>query len=335
MILHPGILALLCGALLSLALVGRATYHALGILRHWQAGASSARQLQLERDGDLVTTLVRCALVFEVVALLLFLYSVDDLHGLFTGAMCATGTLNLDRSGWLALGARLLVCFAAAFWLAIDRLDRDVPEAPLMLLKCRLLLGLAPLLLVTALLQLRFFLALRPDVITSCCGALFDNGRGVAAELAALPLRPTLFAGVALLAVCVLAAGQALRSAAAWPRHLLALGSALLLPVAVAVLVSVVSPYVYALPSHHCPFDMLQRAYRFIGYPLYLSLFGAVHYGLLPGLCRPLRRHAALGAELPRRERHWLRRALLAQLLLAGLIAWSIITSPLALFGVG
>ena len=29
------------------------------------------------------------------------------------------------------------------------------------------------------------------------------------------------------------------------------------------------------LPTHHCPFCLLQKEYHYIGYPLYLFLFGA------------------------------------------------------------
>ena len=39
--------------------------------------------------------------------------------------------------------------------------------------------------------------------------------------------------------------------------------------------ISFISLYFYELPTHHCPFDLLQREYNYIGYPLYLSLFAA------------------------------------------------------------
>ncbi len=40
-------------------------------------------------------------------------------------------------------------------------------------------------------------------------------------------------------------------------------------------IISFISLYFYELPTHHCPFDLLQREYNYIGYPLYLSLFAA------------------------------------------------------------
>jgi hypothetical protein len=41
-------------------------------------------------------------------------------------------------------------------------------------------------------LQSGYFLGLRPDLITSCCGSLFSaSGRSLAAHLASFPLEPT------------------------------------------------------------------------------------------------------------------------------------------------
>jgi len=39
------------------------------------------------------------------------------------------------------------------------------------------------------------------------------------------------------------------------------------------------SSYIYKMPSHRCPFDILQPEYNYIGYPLYLSLFAATFLG--------------------------------------------------------
>ena len=41
---------------------------------------------------------------------------------------------------------------------------------------------------------------------------------------------------------------------------------------ALAVITVQVSPYVYALPHHRCPFDLLRYPYLAIGLPLYLFL---------------------------------------------------------------
>jgi hypothetical protein len=40
------------------------------------------------------------------------------------------------------------------------------------------------------------------------------------------------------------------------------------------------SPYIYAMPHHRCPFDLLKAPYLAIGYPLYFLLHGAVIAGI-------------------------------------------------------
>ena len=331
MILHPGILALILGSSVTLLLILLACRLAVCTLRYWDPLSSSQAQLQLERQGELFSALVRCALIFEIAALFLFLFTVDDLHPLFTGAMCATGVLNLDPSGWWTLAGRCLVCFGAAFWLALDNLDRRSEDSPLVRPKSWLLLALAPLMAGVFGLQLRFFLQLHPEVITSCCGAFFDRGSGLAAELAALPVRPAMLAFYLVLISCTLLVGACLRWRSAWLRGLLSLGTFVLLPVALAAIVSFISLYIYQLPTHHCPFDILQGHYHYVGYALYAGLAGAIFFGILPGVSLLLRRTVPVEEVLVPAERRWLLLAGTSLLLFAALASWPVVFSPFSL----
>jgi hypothetical protein len=42
--------------------------------------------------------------------------------------------------------------------------------------------------------------------------------------------------------------------------------------------------YIYELPTHHCPFCMLQKEYNYIGYIIYIFLFLGTFYGFIPAL---------------------------------------------------
>ena len=135
-------------------------------------------------------------------------------------------------------------------------------------IKYILLLALLPLLLVVAALQLRYFLGLKADVITSCCGSLFsEDAKGLAGDAAAAPLLPTMIAFYAALA---LAAGAGfyyrLRQRGA---YFVALFSVLAFIVAMAGILSFVSLYIYEHPHHHCPFCVLKPEYEYQGYWLY------------------------------------------------------------------
>ena len=69
--------------------------------------------------------------------------------------------------------------------------------------------------------------------------------------------------------------------------------------VAVASLISFFCLYIYELPTHHCPFCLLQREYGFVGYPLYATLLGGAIAGLGIGALTFFRDRESLTAVLP------------------------------------
>ena len=66
----------------------------------------------------------------EIASSLLFLYTVDDLHGLFVGAMCATGSLNASPVGWWVLPVKVLIVIAAPLWIVLNGLDVRAGDFP-------------------------------------------------------------------------------------------------------------------------------------------------------------------------------------------------------------
>ncbi|GAB4264807.1 MAG: hypothetical protein Kow0092_16690 [Deferrisomatales bacterium] len=332
MILHPGVLALLGGGLVVAAMALLASTLGAQILLRWDIQSSSEAQLALEQRSYLVSTLMNYVLGFEAVSLLLFVYTADEIHGLFVGAMCATGSLNANPVGWYALGCKMVVFFAASAWIALNHLDLQAEDYPLVRLKYGLLLGIVPLVVADGCLLARYFLGLDPVTITSCCGSLFTEGSaGVASSLASLPVRETMgafyTAAGALLGLAWLCATKP----APVLRVLMAVAAAAFFLISLAALVSYVSVYVYELPTHHCPFDMLHREYGFVGYPLYACLFGGTLFGMLPGMFQPLRRRPSLREILPRLEKVWARWALVLTALFVVGATWPVLLGGLRL----
>jgi hypothetical protein len=52
-------------------------------------------------------------------------------------------------------------------------------------------------------------------------------------------------------------------------------------------LISFIALYFYELPTHHCPFCILQKEYHYVGYLMYGSLLTGVVAGLGVGLLLP------------------------------------------------
>ena len=336
MILHPGVLALLAGSALVSALLLVSAWNGLVILRRWDLASGSALQLSLERRTYLVSTIVGYVLAFEVVSLFLYVYTADALAPMFTGAMCAAGTLAADGWGYPVLVLRLANFVLAGLWLVLNRADTLGHDYPLVRPKYVLLLALTPLVLAEAVLQARYFLALEPEVITSCCGSLFSRGgtSGVGAGLAALPAAPL---AVALYATAG-AAGGAGAAIGRWWRGargaalavLLGAAAALALAAGLAAVVSWVSPYVYELPTHRCPFCLLQAEYGWVGYPLYATLLGGAVCGMGAGVLVPARRVPSLAEAVPALQRRLAIAAAVLFALFAAIVTWKVLASHLA-----
>jgi len=334
MILHPGILALICGTGIALLMLLYAGGLGLKILRRWNFSSSSEEQLILERKTYLTSTLVSYALGFHILSVFLFVFTVDELHTLFVGAMCATGALNANPIGWYALCAKITVFFAAALWLALNYLDGRAEDLPLVKGKFALLLLLIPLIAGELYLQIDYFLGLQPEVITSCCGSLFSKaGSGISADLAGLPVGPTMaaFYGTGLLLLG--SAIPCLKLQATLFRCLFSLLAVLFFLVSCAAVISFISLYIYEIPTHHCPFDILQKNYDFVGYPLYLCLFGGMLFGILPGIFQPLKKIPSLTQEVRRVERKWVLLAVLFTVCFLVLASWPILFGQFRLTG--
>ena len=190
---------------------------------------------------------------------------------------------------------------------------------------------IAPLLLLETFLQGAYFAGLKANVITSCCGSLFGaEAQGTVSSLAALPLKPLRAALIACLTI-TFASGLLFRSGRAWAGSFFSISSLASFFVSVAALVSFVSPYIYELPTHHCPFCILQREYSYIGYLLYASLLGGAIPGAAVGTLLPFRAVESLRGVLPPVLGKLALWSLLFYLVFAAIVTFSVASSGLVM----
>ncbi|MCU7886123.1 MAG: hypothetical protein KZQ82_18180, partial [Candidatus Thiodiazotropha sp. (ex Lucinoma annulata)] len=218
MLLNPAIMALLLVSIVVCSMLMLASGFAIQVLRHWDIESGSERQLGLERRTYLISTLLIWAFSFELMSLLLFIYNAESMSGQFVGAMCATGVLNVNGWGWPTLFLKIAVFFSGTVWLALNYLDNQGYDYPVVKHKYRLLLAILPLVVAEFILQLLYFTNMDPDVITSCCGTLFSSqAEGVAAEVSGLPPRNMMLVFI-LIGVIVIVSGLrvALRGRGNW-----------------------------------------------------------------------------------------------------------------------
>jgi hypothetical protein len=331
MIMHPAVIALFVGSIIVSCMVLYSVRYGIAIQRHWNLQSGNELQLELEKKTYLISTIMAYAFTFQLFSLFLFIFTADKLHILFTGAMCAAGTLNVNGFGYPDLSLKIINFILGGTWLVMNYADNKAFDYPLIRRKYLLLIVIAPFVIAETVVQGAYFLNLKPHVITSCCGSLFSQeGDGLQGGMASLPSMPTrivfyLSISLTLLSgfyfyywglrrpLCQQKLPETPAPASGYPARrahsidsngrnmgcLFALASVLTFAVSVASLIAFISVYFYELPTHRCPFCILQREYHYIGYLLYITLLAGVIGGTGVGILMPFRGVESLKQVVP------------------------------------
>lgn len=327
MILYPSVLALLLGSFLTLFILLYANWYGIRILQSWNLQSGSEFQLGLERRTYLISTIMTYALIFQVLSLFLFIYTADHLSALFSGAMCAAGTLNVNQWGYPTLLLKIVNFLAACVWLVINSTDNSAYDYPLIKKKYALLLPVTASITLETAFQTSYFLGLKPEVITSCCGTLFSSAT---TEDSSFALSSSRTAAILFYsAICITLLSGLFFLVKKKGVLVFTLSNLLLVPVSILALISYISPYLYELPSHHCPFCILHEEYVFIGYPLFLSFLIGSASGLGVGAISPFARIESLRETIPRIRKELTLVSVLSWTIALAISTWGVVSSNL------
>ncbi|HOH81592.1 MAG TPA: hypothetical protein PLS25_08175 [Methanoregulaceae archaeon] len=330
MILHPLIIALVVGSALVSLMTLTSSWLGFRILKCWDIVSGSELQIELEKKTYLVSTLMAYAFIFEILSFFLFIYTAEDLHWLFTGAMCAAGSLNANEYGYRALLMKIAAFILAGLWLVMNHADNRARDYPLIKEKYAFLLLLTPFVLAGTYFQGAYFLNLRANVITSCCGSLFGSDHTLTQNLMSFisgfrvnPLREAFY----LTAFFSMGAGILFHRGFDWLGSVFSASSLTFFLVSAVSLVSFICLYIYELPTHHCPFCLLQSDYFYIGYLFYGSLLGGVISGVGVGILMPFRRIGSLKESLPEFQKKLACLSAILSFAFTALATWKMICS--------
>ncbi len=249
-------------------------YVSVRVIILWNFSDTSEKQYLLEKQTYLVSVIMKYAFAVNIPAFLIFIYANDKLSSYLTGAMCAAGVLNATIYGKYLIIFKIVNLYLSVVWLTVNHFDSRHETMPYTAVKFRMI----PLLFTTFGIECTLFIlhfaSIDPAVPVSCCNVIFADDTSV--------LR-TFFSEHA---VSLFAAAFILTSAAFLLKRPVLHGTAnVLYAIAgIAVLIYGVSPYIYELPTHKCPFCILQSGYGYTGYWFYITLFGGTASGIAAGV---------------------------------------------------
>ena len=168
MFLNSWSIALVICSLVVLFLMVLAARSAIRVLFFWNPESDANRQIRLENEIWLTSTLVECALAVQILSLVVFVLAADYFSNSIAGAMCATGSLLANDFGVPALLVKIGGVFFYGFWIVLHQIDIRSEKYPLVRIKYLYLLLVFPLLILDIVLVMLYIGGLEPDIITSC-----------------------------------------------------------------------------------------------------------------------------------------------------------------------
>ncbi|MGF1534795.1 MAG: hypothetical protein ACFCUI_13915 [Bernardetiaceae bacterium] len=284
------IVALLVGQTCAFVLMASAVFHAGHILRTWRKHTYDETQLWLERKSYLVDVLLRVVLSFQVLSLVLFLFTINyHLPPLIEGAMCGTGTLALNEHGYKTLFIKIFAIFIYLLFLFTQSLDESEPESPLTPIKYIFVFPALLLMTWEGVLMTQYFAGIDPDVIATCCSVsdILATDTDTSSFLSTGAYTYHALMGFVNLAFVL---GYLLYfSGRRYFWHLLI--GLVYVGMAAYSLKYFFVKYIYGLPSHTCLFDLFFVKYYGVGFLIfgsYFVLIGSLLFLVLIRFFRPI-----------------------------------------------
>ena len=239
-----------------------AFFATIGLLRKWNFDRFTTEQFRLENRSYLVMTIIFFVMLLKVILLPYFVYTIDNLSDLVPGAMCGAGVIKANAYGNPLLSLKIVILFLSGLWLSINSMDLKAKNYPYLKFKSWFFLLLFLFLSAEFILDLLYFTHIETTNPVSCCSVIFGQTGGANGLPFGLDVPKLLMLFYLLFALVVLAIVSKLAI-------LSIIASLFFGVVAYYAVVYFFGTYIYELPTHQCPFCMLQDHYYYVGYLLW------------------------------------------------------------------
>ena len=282
MILIPEVISILILNSLFFIFATIAFFLSIKIAIHWDFNKSTKEQYRLEKESFLVSTIIKYIFILKISLFLFFIFTLDKISDLITGAMCASGVITATSYGVYLLAIKLFNIYIFGLWLSISYLDTKREDLPYTKIKFELFIVAYLFFIIELILMWLMFSSIDIDKIVSCCGTLFSSSaQSPIGDI--IRIEPTILLTIFYITSLLLFIFYKHRI-----KYLLAVTNILFIIISIITLISFFGTYIYELPTHHCPFCFLQKDYYYIGYLIYTLLFIGSFNGLNSGVMEAL-----------------------------------------------
>jgi hypothetical protein len=241
----------------------------LRLLKLWDFEAFTTQQFRLETQSYLLATILLFMIVIKLGLLPYFVYTLDTLSDIVPGAMCGAGVIKANSYGNPLLLVKSITLVLLGIWVTLHQLDLEKKNYPYFRIKTWFFVAIFVLLSVEYGLDIAYFTQIDIHKPVTCCSVIFGQVGGANAlpfHLNTLQLLLLFYLSFVLLWVLIVS------HKVVWSLF----GVLLFAFFAYYSVVYFFGTYIYELPTHKCPFCMLQSHYYYVGYMVWGLLLGSV-----------------------------------------------------------
>lgn len=253
--------------LIVLVLSTLAFFLSIVIIKNWDFDSTSSKQYHLEKLVYLAAILIIFVLTIKLILLPFFVFLLDRLSPLLAGAMCAAGVVSANSYGEPLLFIRIVVALMLAIWLVIHHQDLQTKNWQFTKKKFIIFVPIFFLILAEFILEILYLSHIDTTKAVACCSLLYGSNKSIDSSSISssfIVITFVIFAILTILSNIYRYASSALISATIFTI------------ISLYMITYYISPYIYELPTHQCPYCILQKEYYYTGYVLYISLFAGL-----------------------------------------------------------
>lgn len=247
------------------------------IVIKWDFDSFTPKQFRLEKEAYLISTITIFLFIIKLILLIYFVFTIDSISILIPGAMCGAGVVTANEYGTYLLISKLIIIFILILWFYLNYYDMHTKNYLYTKKKSWLFIAIFISIIFELFLDFQYFININTHQAVSCCSTLFGQLEG------ANPLPFGLNTSILLILFYLLYFLTILTLKVNY-RILYIVSNLLFLYLASYAVVYFFGTYIYQLPTHKCPFCMLQSDYFYIGYIIWGSLFLGTFIGISDAL---------------------------------------------------